>query len=857
MKTRSLVLLAILSVFEAPRLADAGDGAPASAVGFNRDIRPILSDKCFACHGPDQNKRKANLRLDTREGATADRGGYAAVVPGNPEESELIARINAEDDDSVMPPRGHPKTLEGREKELLERWVRQGAGYEGHWAYVRPVRPPLPAVRDSSWPRQAIDVFVLAGLEGQGLTPTPEAPRATLIRRLSLDLTGLPPTPAEVASFEADRSEPAYEKLVDRLLASPEFGERWARPWLDLARYADSHGFQRDDLRETWAYRDWVIRALNRDMPFDQFTIEQVAGDLLPDATAEQTVATGFHRCTPTNVEAGSEPEESRINQVIDRVNTTGAVWLGATLECARCHDHKFDPIAQKEYYRLLAFFNNTESEVERANPKVPSSIRFRGPALTLEDEATRPLRTRLQGEIARLDGAIKALADQAVLEQADWEAEARERLDQPAGTETGDGTSGKALPPRIAVILKLSASRRNAQQHRTLSDFYLAQLPEMVRMKQARVRVAKEFAASKPASTQVMIEMASPRVSTVFNRGEYTDPGEPVEAGVPAVLHPLPVGAPNRLTLARWLVARENPLTARVTVNRWWGELFGRSIVPTPEDFGMQGEPPSHPELLDWLAVEFMENGWSMKGLLREIVLSATYRQSSRVTPDLLQRDPQNRWLARGPRFRMDAEMIRDNALAVAGLLHLKKGGPPIRPPQPEGLWIKVGGERYDYDVSPGAEKYRRGIYVVLKRAAPYPGLATFDATARLTCIVKRSRSNTPLQALTLLNDPVYVEAALALAARIVTETPGAAVEPRLEHAVRLCLARAPRPAEIVVLGALYEAQRRAALADDAAARTLARSSPLAAGIPDAEFASWYAVASTLMNLDETITKD
>jgi hypothetical protein len=751
MKTHLLVSLAILSLVTASQPGAEGDEEPARPVGFNRDIRPILSDKCFACHGPDQNKRKADLRLDTREGATADRGGYAAVVPGDLEESELIARINAENDDSAMPPRGHPKRLTRREKELLERWVRQGAGYEGHWAYGRPVRPRLPVVHNVSWPRTAIDVFVLAALEGQGLAPTPEAQRATLIRRLSLDLTGLPPTPAEVASFETDQSASAYEKLVDRLLASPEFGERWARPWLDLARYADSHGFQRDDLREVWAYRDWVIRALNHDMPFDQFTIEQVAGDLLPDPSTEQIIATGFHRSTPTNVEAGSEPEESRINQVLDRVNTTGAVWLGATLECARCHDHKYDPIAQKEYYRLLAFFNNTESEVERANPKVPSSIKFRGAALTLE----------------------------------------------------------------------------------------------------------KEFAAAKPASTQVMIEMASPRASTVFNRGEYTNPGEPVEAGVPAILHRLPEGPPNRLTLARWLVARENPLTARVTVNRWWGELFGRCIVPTPEDFGMQGEPPSHPELLDWLAVEFMENGWSMKGLLREIVLSATYRQSSRVTPELLKRDPQNRWLARGPRFRMDAEMIRDNALALAGLLHLKKGGPPIRPPQPEGLWIKVGGERYDYIVSPGAEKYRRGIYVVLKRAAPYPGLATFDATARLTCIVKRSRSNTPLQALALLNDPVFVEATLALAARIVNEMPGAAVKPRLEHAVRLCLARAPRPAEIAVLRALYETQRSAALADGPAARTLARSSPLAAGIPDAEFASWYAVASTLMNLDETITKD
>jgi hypothetical protein len=790
-------------------------GEPPGRVQFSREIRPILADRCFACHGPDKAKRKAGLRLDTAAGATADLGGYAAIVPGDPQASELVARINADDDD-VMPPPRHPKRLSREEKQLLARWIEQGARYEGHWAYVRPTRPPLPAVRDASWPRNPLDRFVLAAMEAHGLAPSEEADRATLIRRLSLDLTGLPPTVAQVDAFLADSSADAYTKLVDRLLASAEFGTRWARPWLDLARYADSHGFQRDDFRDVWAYRDWVIAALNRDMPFDRFTIEQLAGDLLPGASRDQLTATGFHRCLPANIEAGTEPEESRINQVFDRVNTTATVWLGITIECARCHDHKFDPISQKEYYRLLAFFNNTDSEVERSNPKVPSSIQFRGPALTIgDDSAIRPQREQLEREVARLDKAIEELTRRTVAAHPEWE-------------------------PRV-------------RQSR------IAQLPEMARLKKSRTRAQRDLKALQPPSTQVMHERALPRTTTVFRRGEYTDPGEPVQPGVPAVLHSLPAGPPNRLTLARWLVAPENPLTARVTVNRFWAELFGRGLVATPEDFGMQGDLPSHPELLDWLAVQFVENGWSTKRLLRAIVTSATYRQSSRATPERLERDPTNRWLARGARFRMDAEMIRDNALAVAGLLSLEKGGPPIRPPQPEGLWKKVGGQSYEYAVSPGSDRYRRGVYIVIKRGAPYPGLAAFDATARMTCAVNRARSNTPLQALTLLNDPVYVEAAQALARRIVRETPRGELVHRLVHAYRLALARTPSPAELEVLRTLYESQRTAHRQRAPAARTAAGSqaAPPGPSQAEAEAAAWFAVASAVMNLDATITRD
>jgi hypothetical protein len=589
-----------------------------------------------------------------------------------------------------------------------------------HWAYVAPVRPPVPA----GAPRHAIDAFILARLKKEGLAPSPEAERAILLRRVTLDLTGLPPTIDEVDAFLADMRPEAYERVVDRLLASPHFGERWGRPWLDLARYADSHGYQRDDLRNIWPFRDWVIAALNADMPFDQFTIEQLAGDLLPKATESQRVATGFHRCCMTNVEAGSDPDETRVLQVFDRVNTTATVWLGTTLECCQCHDHKYDPFTQKDYYRFFAFFNNTALEADRAKADVPGSIKFLGP------------RMKYHG-----------------------------------------------------------------------------------------------------ASTLVMEELTHRRPTYLLKRGDFRTPGAEVVPGTPALLPPIERGPPrmyNRLDLARWLVSRDNPLTARVVVNRWWAELFGHGLVTTPEDFGSRGEPPTHPELLDWLAVEFMDHSWSIKHIIRTIVTSATYRRSSRLTPELKSHDPGNRLYARGPRLRMDAEMIRDNALAVSGLLNRKLGGPPVHPPQPDGLWPKVGGETIKYTVSPPPERYRRGIYVVWKRASPNPSMANFDATARLTCTVQRSRSNTPLQALTLLNDPIFVEAADALAQRIQRETPRQPLADQLRYAIRLCFAREPRAGEVEALRPLYENQ--------AAARSA--------------LTPWQAVASALMNLDEMITK-
>jgi hypothetical protein len=911
-----------------------------------------------------------------------------------------------------MPSRGTP--LSGAEIERLRAWVAQGAPWPDqlelarHWSYRKPVRPAPPPVGDRSWPQNPIDHFVLARLEREGLRPAQEAERATLIRRLSLDLVGLPPAPAEVDAFLADGSPDAIERLVDRLLDNPGFGHRWARPWLDLARYADSHGFQRDDLRDLWAYRDWVIAALNADMPYDQFSIEQLAGDLLPGATPAQRIATGFHRSAPTNVEAGSIPEETRINQVIDRVNTTATVWLGSTLACAQCHDHKYDPFTQRDYYQLLAFFNNTAIEANRSNPKVPGSIRFLGPAMTLERPAQAAARHVLQdalGQIRReiadrrrtleadLDDwagtrgpnlakapqssvlairdfdsregtAAKLLDDGSVLltddppdrdtyvittetDLTDIRAFKLEALTDPALPGSGPGrgdakrpnfvlntfsvhaaprgstsesqpvrliqarasfsqakfdvaaaidddsktawaiaprfgtahwatfstespigfpggttltftlvqefggarTIGRLrlsaisgdpeseqIPTAIAAVLRTPPGGWSAQDRARLLDDRASRDPRTRECRQQVERLEKELAAIASETTQVMQELDRPRTSQLFRRGDYRTPGEQVEPATPAFLHPLPDGPRNRLTLARWLVARDNPLVARVTVNRWWAELFGHGLVSTAEDFGLKGEAPTQPELLDWLAVEFMDSGWSMKRLLRTIVLSATYRQASQATPAERARDDRNRLLARGPRFRMDAEMIRDNALAIAGLLSLEHGGTPIRPYQPDGLWTKIGGEKYDYIVSPGTDRYRRGIYVVWKRAAPYPSFINFDAPERMTCAVKRSRSNTPQMALTLLNDPVYVEATESFARRVLAEVPQDDTELRLRHAFRLCTARWPDEAELQVLRRLEMRQR-------AASRS--------------EFPIWFAVASVLLNLDETITKE
>lgn len=788
-------------------------------VSFERDIYPLLHRACFECHGAET--QEADLRVDDHH-ALLDSG---SVVPGKPDESELLRRVLLpEGHDEIMPAVGDP--LSTHEVRALRRWIADGAPWPEdftppkHWAYVKPQRPALPEVKRQSWIQSPIDHFVLAKLESVDLAPSAKASPEKLLRRVHFDLLGLPPTPTEVDAFVADPSAEHYRQIVDELLTRPQFGERWARPWLDLARYADSHGFQRDDLRDIWAYRDWVIQAMNADMPFDRFTIEQIAGDLLPDATESTRIATGFHRCAPTNVEAGSLPEETRTEQIIDRVNTTGAVWLGTTLECCQCHDHKYDPFPMKDYYRILAFFNSTQREADRTNPKQPSSIAFQGPSMDLADPEKEKRRKQLQTQQA-------AVKKQQTQRRGELEAELVTWV-------TGiDVDAMKSVPEPVKKAIARQPEKWTEKEEKTLLDFCVEQDGSSQKLGKQLNKIERDLKAAQPDTTLVMIELEEARPTHIFERGNYQSPGELVQPGTPQSLHPLPEGPANRLTLARWLASQENPLVARVVVNRWWAEIFGQGIVSTEEDFGIKGELPTHPQLLDWLAVELMENGWSRKKLLREIVLSATYQQSSNMTPKLLEIDDQNKLLARGPRLRMDAEMIRDNALAISGLLSLKQFGPPIRPYQPDGIWTKVGGQKYNYQVSPGDEQHRRGIYVVLKRGSPYPSFLNFDATSRLACTVQRSRTNTPLQALTLLNDPVYVEAARALSQRVQSEARGLSLDEQLQYAFQLCTARTPTDPELATLRKLIELY------------------------PDDTDKAWFHVATALLNLHETITKD
>jgi mono/diheme cytochrome c family protein len=721
MRRRVLPLLLALAL-AAPAFAGA-----ATRVDFNRDIRPILATKCYACHGPDEDKREADLRLDTRAGATRDLGGYSAVVPGKPESSELWLRVATTDKDDVMPPRSSPKQLTAKERKLLRRWIAEGAEYREHWAFVALRDSGIPRLRDAGTDHP-IDAFVRARLEKEGLKTSPEADRQTLIRRLSLDLVGLPPTPEEVAGFIADREPGAYERVVDRLLASPHFGERWGRHWLDLARYADSDGFLGDKVRpNAWRFRDWVIDSINRDQPFDHFTIEQLAGDLLPDATLAQLTATGFHRNAARNTEAGVDKEEARFQYLADRVNTTGRIWLGLTLGCAQCHTHKYDPITIRDYYAFYAFFNNTE---DRDEPQT-----------------------------------------------------------------------------KAQTLVEARKDRRETYVH--LAGSYTRRGPTVV-----------------PASLSALPPMAAP---------------EQPEA--------------TRLDLARWIVSPQNPLTSRVAVNHVWSKLFGTGIVSTPDDFGATGDPPSHPELLDWLAGEFMRGGWSRKKLIRLIVTSATYRQSSAHRADLTEIDPLNRLLARQNRLRLEAEALRDAALKTSGLLTTTIGGPSIRPPLPGDVFDV--GRSVKWDVSQGAERYRRGLYILTLRSVLYPMLTTFDGPDASEACARRERSNTPLQALTLMNDPVFVEAAQALARRVMREAPVDAGA-RLRHLFSLCLTREPRVEELERLLAFYEGQKARVIADGAGAlKALGELQPAESSPETIEAATLVATARVLMNLDEFINRD
>jgi hypothetical protein len=775
----------------AARPSVAADQAPS----FTRDIKGLLSNRCVRCHGPDAGSRHGGgdggLRLDTFEGATADLGGHAAIVPGKPDMSEIIARITSDDPDLVMPPPDAGERLPAKQVELLKRWIAAGATYEPHWAYVSPTKPPLPTVKNAAWSKNGIDRFILARLEAEGLTPQPEADRPTLARRLALDLTGLPLSPDEIDAFVADTAPDAVEKLVDRLLAHDGYGEHMARQWLDLARYADSAGYADDPPRTIWGWRDWVVRAFDANMPFDQFTLRQIAGDLLPNATLDDKVATGFHRNTLTNSEGGTIDEEFRTVAIVDRVNTTMSTWMGTTIACCQCHDHKYDPLSQQEYFGLYAVLNNT-ADTDRKDENPVVRIPW-GPI-----------------------DARRAAVEQEI-------AEIERQLPPPA--------KGAIEPPEFRPVRDLVKGLR------------------------------KKLDDEKPASVPVLEELVGDkrRVTKLQHRGNWQDLGPVVAEGVPAVFPPPEVGEGgrlDRLMLAKWLVDARNPLTARVVANRLWERLFGIGIVATSEEFGSQGELPSHPELLDWLACELVDRGWDTKAIMRLMVTSAAYRQTSRATPELIARDPENRLVACGPRVRLSAEVIRDQALFAAGLLSRKKGGPSVQPPQPNlGLSAAFGGG-IDWKTSDGEDRYRRALYTTWRRSNPYPSMATFVAPSREVCTVRRPRTNTPLQALVTLNDPVYVEAAQALARRMVRE--GGSTDPeRAVRGFRLVLARQPTAAEIDRLVRLHDDALAGFKNDPDDAKKMATDplgpvpSDLTVALDD--LASWTVVANVILNLDET----
>ena len=918
---RSIAVLSIL-------LLGASLQAQSEPPSFSRDIRPILSGKCFKCHGPDREAREADLRLDRRESAIdAD-----VIVPGNPAESWILDVVSSDDPDLRMPAKGDP--LSSEEIELLRAWIENGAEYETHWAYQKPQLSKRPEVRNRSWPNIDPDYFVLNRMEKAGFEPEPMAEPAILLRRLYLDLIGLPPSVEAVIAFEADPTKENIEAHVDRLLQSPRFGEKWATGWLDLARYADSNGYQHDDLRTTWPYRDWVIDALNDDMPFDQFSIEQLAGDLLADPTTSQLVATGFNRNVPTNFSGGTKVPEVRANVLHDRVATTGAVWLGLTLECAQCHDHKFDDISHKEYYQLYAFFNKAIPEfVQQGEGMFRKHFTGRD-VIVYPSEAEQQQAQKLEREIAleeEIIASLEGMAEGVTAEAAGQEvvlldfegpepfkghkatrpvinsvvqdvptggSEYAARTEAEPVLETkGFFGSAFSVPAtdlagstEIKFWIKTDiASQFSLQIHNELrrasvfefsttdaepgtwtqivaplADFKKPQwsigavdwtnvqiiqitaygngpydgkyimldnvLGAMSSEKASRVkRVAQLRVQLTELQTAAMVmqDSMSPSQTHILMRGDYTAPGDPVETGVLESLHPLnPELPPDRLGLAQWLVDEKNPLTPRVVVNRIWAEIFGQGIVSTPEDFGMQGVLPTHPQLLDWLAIRFVENDWSVKRLIKSIVMSSTYQQSSSASADKIQRDPQNEFYARGPRFRLSAELVRDNMLSISGLLSDKIGGPVVYPVQPDGIWKEISGaDVTDYPTSSGEDLYRRGIYTVWRRGNPYPSMVNFDAPDRSVCTVNRSRSNTPLQALTLLNDPVYVEIAAEFAKGM--ESWEGSDREKVVWGFRVAVARRPSEYEVEILMQLLQQHQ-----------------------------SWFALAQTLLNLDETITK-
>ncbi len=1017
--------------------------AKAPKVEFNRDVRVILSN-CMACHGPSSGEGMGGLRLDAFDTATKTLpDGKRAIVPGKPGESELLKRVESKDPGYMMPPPESHKTVSKDQIQTLRDWIAEGAQYKEHWAFVKPVRPALPEVQDKNWPKNDIDYFVLANLESHGLKPEPEADRATLIRRVSLDLTGLPPTPGEVEAFVNDQSPKAYEKVVDRLLASPRYGERMAMDWMDYSRYADSNGYQADYERYQSRWRDWVIDAFNKNMPYDEFTVDQIAGDLLPHATMEQRLATGFNRNHRINTEGGVIPEEWRVETVIDRVDTTSAIWLGLTVGCARCHDHKFDPVSQKDFYRLFAFFNNVPESGTGVERPVnhPPVMDAPTPAQTAKmahyDRAIKELGAWLDKEAAKRedvaadwrpknllgavtnglverfaftkggskagsnnggvayepgratgavvtddksfvdlggvadferdqpfsfslwikpkngegsplsrmdsndafrgwecslsdgrpqahiinkwpDNAVKVSAKDVKLPNDRWShlvvtydgsskaagmkmyvdgqpvavnvdndnlnQTVRTKVTTKVGRRTNSETFtgavddvaifNRVLTPEEAATLastspalplvSIDKGKRTPSQRLDLARYYcLAHDDQFAARDRQRADVAarrEELKAEIP-NVMVMEEMPKPRDCYVLVRGQYDKHGEKVTAGLPSFLPPMPKGQPeNRLGLARWIVSPDNPLTARVTVNRMWARFFGAGIVGTIEDFGTRADYPNNPELLDWLATEFLRLKWDLKGMMKEIAMSASYRQSSNITAEKLEADPENKMICRGPRFRLQGEVIRDQALFVSGLLVEKLGGPSVRPYMPPGIWDETnmyGNLRdYKHDIGPGL--YRRSLYTIWKRTAAPPNMLLFDVPSRETCRMMRARTDTPLQALTLMNDETYIEAARVLAQRMLKEG-GSTPESRLTYGFQLVMCRKPTDAEVKLLADGVAKRAEKFRADPAAEAGILGEgvSPVPDKLDKSELAAYTIAASALLNTDEAITKE
>lgn len=994
-------------------------------IDFNRDIRPILSNHCFQCHGPDANTREAGLRLDVRESAVKmSNSGTASVIPGDPSQSELIQRVTSSDPLELMPPEDGPKRLSDQQIEILKNWIEQGAEYQSHWAFESPARPDVPEVSDQTWGKNEIDRFVLAKLTEAGLKPSPVATKETLIRRLAFDLTGLPPSLEEIDTFVKDKTPQAYERLVDYYLSKPAYGEHMARHWLDLARYADTNGYQYDTERQQWVWRDWVIHAYNRNLPFDEFTTQQLAGDLLPEATLQQRLATGFNRNHGITIEGGIIDEEYRTEYVMDRLITTSAVWMGLTMGCARCHDHKYDPISQKDFYGLYAFFNQVPERGMRGfapQEKIPSPladarlIELNAELEMLKSELVKPLDieeplaawakeisttnqsgwqvlkpekmkstggstlTKLEDNSILVGGAnprhdiyeitaqtdstrmtavrLEALThpslpgngpgrhsnsnfvlsefeliavsvsnpseskiikfteakadysqsnyevsktiDRIVANSNGWAVDGPSRnlpakalfvADKPFGFEGGTelrfrlrheanfATHGigrprlsvttdsaelltlQGIPHEILSIAAKDQGERTSEEVNRLKDYFLAKNEVRKTLKDRIAEVEKTISSSIPA-TMIMQDLPQRRVTFVLNRGQYNEPTERVDPGVPGFFPDLAVKTPeNRLDFAKWLTHPQHPLTVRVAVNRYWQRLFGVGLVKTSEDFGVQGELPSHPELLDWLATEFVQSGWDVKQIHRLMVTSATYRQSSHVGPESYNQDPENRLLSRGPRMRLDGEEIRDAALAVSGLLNEKLGGPSVYPYQPQGLWMELNnrpGYSKVYPQGRGDELYRRSLYTFWKRTVPSPMLKTFDAPEREFCTVRRSRTNTPLQALLLMNGPQYVEAARHLGQRMLNEG-GSRTEDRIRYGFRLVTARNPIPQELDILLEEYHTTLARIQQNGALAEKILHvgDSPVPMGIDRAKLSAYASVARLLFNLNEAITK-